>query len=637
MVLVACMASACGMEPETALSEQPPAAVHTVGQEANSTRKVLILGSSVRNAAQSREAQAAASAGFAVEVVTPAQWQAKRAADFMSYRALIIGDAGCTGSDNAFKAAVDSRLAWGHIVDGNVVIVGADPSSNETPALVENAIKAAAERPNKTGMYVALGCAYRNAQPGTAVPLLEPFGVFKVAGVQCADAAHLFAMKPETLSESLTDGVLVGTACAARSVFTEYPERNFAFAALAMSSSGAPVPSQRAYTDYTNETPAAFVGTPYVLVRGAMAAGAGCGFTEPAPDEECDLGDGGNGQPKLPHEAPTDTCSWSCRNNWCGDGVVDTQLGEQCDEGIANGRTRDSSGSIGRCSASCKLATNLPPVVRCKPVTVDVVTTCGSTADINDGSYDPEGDPLTCTQSPASQYALGQTSVTLTCQDRAGLSASCTATVAVNDRGLPVLTLKGAAAATVECGTAYADPGATASDLCAGNLTGAIVKSGAVNASATGSYALNYSVADPAGNAASRIREVRVADTKPPQIVCPAPIVTELTEGNLATVSLGLATATDACDGAVRVQGPQDTLFPEGETKVTFTATDAAGNQASCESSVTVMAAPRGEEPWDGAMLGDGFGCGATGGGAAPLTLLGLALSALLGARRRQR
>jgi uncharacterized protein (TIGR03382 family) len=77
-----------------------------------------------------------------------------------------------------------------------------------------------------------------------------------------------------------------------------------------------------------------------------------------------------------------------------------------------------------------------------------------------------------------------------------------------------------------------------------------------------------------------------------------------------------------------------------GDTKVTFTATDAAGNTASCDTTVTVMAPAPNEKPtelWDGAMLGNGFQCSATSGGAAPLAVLGLVLSALLGARRRQR
>ena len=47
---------------------------------------------------------------------------------------------------------------------------------------------------------------------------------------------------------------------------------NFAYAALAMNSTGTPVPGQSSYSDVVvnpgNTTP--FVSTPYILVRGAM-------------------------------------------------------------------------------------------------------------------------------------------------------------------------------------------------------------------------------------------------------------------------------------------------------------------------------------------------------------------------------
>jgi len=160
---------------------------------------------------------------------------------------------------------------------------------------------------------------------------------------------------------------------------------------------------------------------------------------------------------------------------------------------------------------------------------------------------------------------------------------------------------------------------------------------GAADTRVPASYPLTYSLKDSPGTTVSR--EVRVVDTTPPHIECPKPIVTELTEGNLATVTLALATATDTCDATVKVEGPQNTLFPQGDTKVTFTATDAAGNKASCDTTVTVLASGPGDKPtelWDGAMLGGGFGCSATSGGA-PLAMLGLMLSALLGTRRRQR
>lgn len=642
--MVGCMATACGEVPSTLESEPLPASVETVGQEANSTRKVLILGSSVNGGLQSREAQAARDQGFDVHVVTPAQWKAMRSTEFMTYRALVIGDAACAGNDNAFTAALESRNNWGHIVDGSVVIIGADPASNHTPDLVENAIAVAVERPRETGMYIALGCAYRNAQPGTAVPLLEPFGTFQVAGVNCADAAHLFTMSPETLSQNLTNQELKGNGCAARSVFTHYPENNFSFAALGMRSNGNSVPGQRPYPmfpDLGDPTVVSSVtGTPYVLVRGAMALSAGCGSqVHHVPEEQCD-GEMNNGQPAVRGQPASSTCSWSCRNNWCGDGVVDAQFGEQCDNGFNNGRSRDAAGNIGACSRSCKLLPNLPPVAQCRPVTVEARNTCSMGADINNNSYDPENMLAGCTQSVAGPYSVGQTTVTLTCTDTSGQSSSCSATVTVLDRTPPVLTLNGPGSASVECGAAFHDPLATARDQCEGDLSGSIVVTGAADTRVPASYPLTYSVRDSAGNSASSVnREVKVVDTTPPTIQCPKPIVTELSEGNLATVTLALATASDTCDGAVKVMGPQDTLFPQGETKVTFTATDAAGNKASCDTTVTVMAPAPTEKPvemWDGAMLGGGFGCSATSGGA-PLAMLGLVLSALLGARRRQR
>lgn len=643
VVVVACMASACGEVPGTADSELLPTPVETVGQEANSTRRVLVLGSTVNGGAQSREAQVAASQGFTVEVVTPAQWKSMRTVDFMNYRALVIGDAACATGDAAFKAAVDSSHVWGHIVDGNIVIVGADPTSNNTPELVENAMKVALERPRETGMYVALGCAYRNAAAGTAVPLLAPFGEFKVAGVNCVDTAHLFTMEPATLSENLTSESLKGNNCAARSVFTQYPERNFSVAALGMRANGN-VPGQKDYTVFTDLSDPSVTttvkGAPYVLVRGAMAVSGGCGMQpHAAPEQQCD-GESLNGQPAVAGQPASQTCSWSCRLNWCGDGVVDAQYGEECDNGISNGRTRDAAGNIGVCSESCKRLPNLPPVAQCKPVTVEARNTCSMAANINNGSYDPENLLAGCTQSAAGPYGVGQNTVTLTCTDTSGLSSTCTATVTVQDRNVPTLTLNGPGTDRVECGEAYRDPGATARGQCQGDLSGGIVVTGSVDSRVLASYPLTYSLKDASGNTAATVnRQVTVVDTRPPSIECPKPVVTELNGGTLASVSLALATASDTCDAAVKVEGPQDMSFPQGETKVTFTATDASGNTASCDTSVTVLAAAPGEKPtelWDGAMLGGGFGCSATSGGA-PLALFGLVLSALLGARRRQR
>jgi len=81
----------------------------------------------------------------------------------------------------------------------------------------------------------------------------------------------------------------------------------------------------------------------------------------------------------------------------------------------------------------------------------------------------------------------------------------------------PVITLNGGDPMTVEAGTAFVDPGATAVDAFAGSVP--VTTSGSVNTSALGTYTLTYSASDPSGNTATATRTVRVVDTRPPAIV----------------------------------------------------------------------------------------------------------------------
>lgn len=85
--------------------------------------------------------------------------------------------------------------------------------------------------------------------------------------------------------------------------------------------------------------------------------------------------------------------------------------------------------------------------------------------------------------------------------------------VAVVDSAAPVLTLNGDAAVTVDCGGTYEDPGATAADACAGDMTPAIEVDNPVDADVPGDYTVTYSVSDASGNAAESLtRQVTVSD-----------------------------------------------------------------------------------------------------------------------------
>src|SRR3989442_1574071 len=78
-------------------------------------------------------------------------------------------------------------------------------------------------------------------------------------------------------------------------------------------------------------------------------------------------------------------------------------------------------------------AENNPPVASSRNVTVPAGADCTALASIDNGSFDPDGDPITLSQSPGGPYGPGTTVVTLTVTDSFGASSTSQATVTVVD------------------------------------------------------------------------------------------------------------------------------------------------------------------------------------------------------------
>jgi uncharacterized repeat protein (TIGR01451 family) len=153
-----------------------------------------------------------------------------------------------------------------------------------------------------------------------------------------------------------------------------------------------------------------------------------------------------------------------------------------------------------------------------------------------------------------------------------------TTTLHVIDNTPPVIALNGANPMTVECHTAFTNPGATATDACAGSF--AATSSGTVNANTPGTYTLTYTASDPSGNAATPVtRTVNVVDTQRPTITLNG--ANPMTVECHTTFTNPGATATDACAGSVPVTstGSVNANVP-GTYTLTYNATDPAGNAA---------------------------------------------------------
>ncbi len=73
------------------------------------------------------------------------------------------------------------------------------------------------------------------------------------------------------------------------------------------------------------------------------------------------------------------------------------------------------------------------------------------------------------------------------------------------DTTVPVITLNGASAITLNVGDNYVEPGFSATDNVDGDISAQVVISGSVNTNIAGDYTLRYNVSDAAGNAATEV------------------------------------------------------------------------------------------------------------------------------------
>ncbi len=580
MAMSALLIAACGGElpsdADSAKVDEAPSAVSTRAQGVGSTNKVLILASTVTGGSTSLEATAARAQGYTVELASDAAWAAKTSADFATYRALILGDNTCSGV-SLIAAAVANRHVWGPVVDGNVILVGTDPvfhRSRDNGVLTTNSVKFAAAQEGKTGMYISLSCYYDGAAPKTPLPIMQPFGTFTVTGVGCYNDAHIVAS--HSALTGLTDATLSNWSCSVHEAFDTYPEANFTPLAIARDPMyGSRFPGSRDFADGSH-------GVPYILARGAVPVNCGDGVQQ--YPEQCDTG-ANNGKPGTP-------CSSTCRLNWCGDGVVNA--GEQCDNGALNGS--------GTCSASCTIAViNRPPEAKCKNLTLSAGPTCGATGSINNGSTDPDGDLVGCTQS-TSTFGPGTTAVTLTCTDKTGLKSTCSATVSVVDDTAPSIVCPANVTAECEGGTTLVDPGVAVSS--SDNCGIPSVSIPGLGSYTLGTTSVTHTSTDYFGNVATCSNTVTVADTQAP-VVSLVGYASVTMECRTAYVEAGVS-ASDACFGdlssAVTVSGSVDTKTP-GTYTLTYAAKDAAGNVGTAYRTVTVVPGASGCEDRGGGWI----------------------------------
>ncbi|CAM3626591.1 gliding motility-associated C-terminal domain-containing protein [Flavobacterium chungbukense] len=163
-------------------------------------------------------------------------------------------------------------------------------------------------------------------------------------------------------------------------------------------------------------------------------------------------------------------------------------------------------------------------------------------------------------------------------------ATSAVSTVKVSDTEKPVKPVL--ADITAECSATVTAP--TTTDNCSGTVTG--TTSDPLTYSTQGNYTINWSFNDGNGNTETATQKVIIKDTQKPSITCPATVVVSADANSCTATSviLGSPVTSDNCGGTVTVTNNAPSSFPIGNTTVTWTATDAAGNTQTCTQTVTV-------------------------------------------------
>lgn len=278
--------------------------------------------------------------------------------------------------------------------------------------------------------------------------------------------------------------------------------------------------------------------------------------------------------------------------------------------------------------------TNTLPTVTCSSSTFELECQCGpacTEAQVAFGYADADGDglvahwtidggpeftsnisadgpPNTGTFTVTAHFGLGTHAIEFWVTDGEGASNHCTATVNVQDTTAATLVVP-SGTVFLECHVDSFDPlaGVSATDACAGDLTGAIVVDNPVDTLVPGVYTVTYTVTDPSNNTTTATREVVVQDTTPPEIT--------MNGDAFMTIYCGYgwtdpgATALDLCDGTLTVTAVSN-VNPNmiGLYSVTYTATDAAGNSNSANRFVRMIATVVGLENPMAELVLDGSG-----------------------------
>ncbi|WP_146150882.1 HYR domain-containing protein, partial [Candidatus Nitrosopelagicus brevis] len=257
-------------------------------------------------------------------------------------------------------------------------------------------------------------------------------------------------------------------------------------------------------------------------------------------------------------------------------------------ETIVTWTATDSSGNSASATQTITVVdTTSPILIAPENLTIEAESTLTQIENLGEFVAEDISGITTVTNDAPEVFPLGETIVTWTATDDYGNSISNTQSITVLDTISPVIM----APSDFQLEASHIENnvidliGVRASD----DVEVISITNDAPTVFPLGETIVTWTATDSSGNSASDSQQISVIDTTIPSIIAPNDIQVEIYDKLGVEIDTGIPTSDDVIDSQPVITNDAPTVFPLGETIVTWTATDSSGNSASATQTITVV------------------------------------------------
>jgi len=246
----------------------------------------------------------------------------------------------------------------------------------------------------------------------------------------------------------------------------------------------------------------------------------------------------------------------------------------------------DAAGNVAKATQVVTVVDTTSPVIAAPPsVTVEATSPDNNSVELGNPATSDGVGVVAVTNDAPTFFKIGDTIVTWTATDNAGNSASSKQVISVQDTTKPKI--KAPVDIVVEATTLNDNTVILGDATVTDNGEIKSVTNDAPQTFPLGTTIITWAATDVAGNVATDTQKIRVIDTTAPTVTAPTDVIFEAVSPTDNPVPIGQAIAFDIQNVAITNNAPS--VFPLGETMITWNATDIEGHWSIATQKITVV------------------------------------------------